>query len=155
MKSFKVTAIAMAVGSLGMMNQATFAANAELGDIVQIGCTAPGPTGAAVYSIDVPTGVTFVVNQTNAQAIQSGQSCTQALSVIQSAQGSANAGCYNSANSQAGTWIVAGTSESVSVTSTSGGDVTITTSVGGAAPVLVAVPGTGYALQQFTLTCVQ
>lgn len=53
MKTFKISAIALAVVAAGSANNAmAAAANPAINQTVIIGCTVPGPTGATVYSID-------------------------------------------------------------------------------------------------------
>jgi hypothetical protein len=128
----KVTALALAVA--GFATQDAFAtvtySAVSVGSVLQIGCTAPGATGATVYSIDANAINTLAAQDTIQlpSGVSAGASCSYALGQI--AQFASLTG------TNTGRWVAAG--------------LTVTGSATGAAPVNITIPGSGYSLQQYT-----
>lgn len=129
----KVTALALAVAGLATQDAfATVTAGAvSAGSVLQIGCTAPGPTGSTVYSIDANQVNILGSQDTIAlpSGVSAGANCSYALGQI-NAVGSLT-------GTATGKWVGVNT-------------VTNGTLATGAAPVNVTIPGSGYSLQQYT-----
>lgn len=128
-----VTALALAVAGMAAQDAfATISSSAVVaGSQVQIGCTAPGATGATVYSIDN-------------SAWNAGLG-TPASDVIALPSGvSAGASCSFVVN-QFATYTAAGSGRWVAV-----GGATGTAAPLGQTAVNVTIPGSGYSLQTYT-----
>ena len=125
-----VTALALALA--GMTAQDAFATVSTsavvYGSQIQIGCTAPSPTGATVYSID--NAAINSANQADVIALPSGvsagASCSYAINQFNAQTG---------VGASTGKWVGAQNSNSTNT---------------GVSPVNVTIPGSGYSLQAFT-----
>ena len=81
MKFIKI--VSMIAVMFGMFGVAEASVSAAVGNEVHVGCTAPGPSGAVVYSLDNSVIASGVLNTiTLPDGVAAGASCTAAINAL-------------------------------------------------------------------------